>query len=376
MKKFLALLLIITSLLLLCSCSSTTYEPQESTDEESRVVMIMTIDGNEYKVKYELYRALFLNYKSSVDGGDSTVWSSENKEQYVEKINTIILDRIAEIYSAFAICKRINFDVYSKDVEKKIQENIRIDVEGGSYGSTTIEGYGTYEKYLEALKTKNLNYSAQVLMYRYAIAVDAIDTYYIGTASSDDININMSIGAITYTKNDAKDFYNSDDCVRILRASYQKALSYTPKESAEKLRDKLVKAAESKTDLAEKEAAVAIAIASSSMTNASEIENGYVIGRYNLESSYYGNMTAAAFALKPGEVSECINIVTDTENAYYILYKAEKSDEHFEANYSSIKYIYLMNCVGEITHGVADELKSSVAYSDFFNSINHSEISM
>ena len=123
MKKILALFLLISTLFTMISCSKGKYEPVESTEEEKRTVMTMQIDGDEYEVKYELYRALFLNYKSSVDGGDSSVWSGDNKAQYVEKIDAMILDRITEIYSAFAICKRIGFDVYSKDVEKKINEN-------------------------------------------------------------------------------------------------------------------------------------------------------------------------------------------------------------------------------------------------------------
>lgn len=377
MKKILAILLIISTLLVLPSCKRGEYEPQESTEEESRVVMTLSIDGKDYEVKYELYRALFLNYKSEIDGGDSSVWNGENKEEYVAKIDSIILDRITEIYAAFAICERINFDIYSKDVEKKIQENIKTSVEGGTYGSTTIQGYDSYEDYLAALKKANLNYSVQVLLFRYAIAVDAIDTYYIGTASSDDVNINMSEGAITYDKDDVKAFYDSDDCVRVLRASYQKAISYTPKESAEKLRAKLAAAADSGNTAAEKEAAVVNTImASGNYANAGEIRNGYIIGKYNLDRSYYGDMTDAAFALEIGEVSECINIVTDVENAYYILYRADKSNEHFEENYDSIRYIYLMNFVGKISHGVADSLRESVVYTDFLTNIDHASITM
>ena len=117
-------------------------------------------------------------------------------------------------------------------------------------------------------------------------------------------------------------------------------------------------------------------MSSGNYSNANEIQNGYVIGRYNLERSYYGEMTDAAFSLDVGEVSECIDIVTDVENAYYILYRGEKSDAHFEENYESIKYVFLMNYVGEITHGVADELRDSVLYSDFLLGIDHSAITM
>lgn len=376
MKKIIAFILILATALSITACSGK-YEPVESTSEESRVVMTMTVNGKQYDVKYELYRAFFLTYKNQVDGGDATVWSGENKAEYVEKIDAMIIDRIVEIYSAFALCDKIGFDLYSKDVEKKIKENVKISVEGGSYGSSTLEGYDSYEDYLAALKSMNLNYSVQTLLMRYAIAIDAIDTYYIGTASSDDVDVNLSLGAIEYTEDDVREFYFSDDCVRVLRASFRKEISYTPLERAEKLRDSFITAAASKDSLEEKETEVFNAIIRSGLySNTAEIKNGYVIGRYNLERSYYGAMTDAAFSLEECEVSDPIEVVSDVENSYYVLYRTYKSEEHFKANYNSIKYIYLMNYVGEISHGVAQELKNNVTYTDVLKNIDHSAISM
>lgn len=378
MKKIIAILLVLTSLFALASCKKDKeYPPVESSEEEARVVMTLSIDGKNYDVKYELYRAFFLTYKSEVDGKDESVWTGDKKDEYVAKIDAIILDRIAEIYAAFAICDRIGFDIYSKDVEKKIKENIRISVEGGSYGNSAIEGFESYDDYLASLKAINLNYSVQTLLFRYAIAVDAIDTYYIGTASSDDVDINLTVGKIEYTKEDVKEFYDSDECVRVLRASFQKHISYTPLEKAENLKSALENAAASKDTLEEMEEAVVTAIMGNGLySNAAEIREGYVIGKYNLERSYYGDMTDAAFALEIGEVSAPVEVVTDVEDAYYVLYRSYKSNEHFEENYDSIKYIYLMNCVGEISHGVAEELKSSASYTDYLKNINHSEIRM
>lgn len=379
MKKFLAMLILIATLVSLVACGSDeeTYDPVESTEEEATVVMTLTVGDSSYDVKYELYRAFFLTYKDQVDGGDSSVWSGESKDEYIAEIDAIIIDRIAEIYSAFALCEKIGFNLYSSDVEKKIRENIKISVEGGSYGSSTLEGYESYDDYLAALKSMNLNYSVQTLLIRYAIAVDAIDTYYIGTASSDDVDASITLGALEYTEDDVRDFYFSDDCVRVLRASFRKEISYTPLERAEKLRDSLLAAAESKDSFEEKEAEVFTAIVRSGLyANTAEIKNGYVIGRYNLERSYYGAMTDAAFKLEEGEVSDPIEVVSDVENSYYVIYRTYKSEEHFEDNYESIKYIYLMNYVGEISHGVALELKSTVIYTDVLKSIDHSTIGM
>lgn len=376
MKKILAILLVLTAILSLASCKKN-YPAVDSTEEEARTVMTLTVGNNTYSVKYELYRALFLTYKSQVDGGNPDVWQSENKAEYTELIDKLIIDRIVEIYAAFELCDQIGFDIYSNEVEEKIKENIRISVEGGTYGSAKIEGFDNYEDYLAWLKSMNLNYSVQTLLFRYAIAVDAIDTYYIGTVSSDDVDIELSQGALEYTRDDVKSFYDSDDCVRVLRANFQKAISYTPLDKAEKLASDLKAAADSKDTLNEKEKAVFNAImGKNSYTNSEELKTGYVIGRYNLERSYYGDMTDAAFSISVGEVSAPIDIVTDVENAYYVLYKTYKSDEHFTANYDDIKYIYLMNCVGKISYDVAEELRSSITYSDFLKSIDHSQIKM
>ena len=380
MKKIIAILLVFATIFALASCKKNknkTYPAVESTEEEARTVMTLSIDGKNYDVKYELYRAFFLTYKSEVDGGDETVWTGDDKAAYIDRINDKILDRVTEIYAAFAICERIGFDVYSKEVESKIQENVRISVEGGSYGSATIEGFDNYDDYLAALKTMNLNYSVQTLLFRYAIAVDAIDTYYIGTSSSDEVNYDISIGQLKYTEEDVRDFYFSDECVRVLRTSFQKGISYTPLEKAENLKNKLVNAATEYDTLEKKEEAVFKAIMSSELyANAAEIKSGYVIGRHNLERGYFKDMTDAAFSISEGEVSDPISIVTDTENSYYILYKTYKSDEHFEENYEDIKYVYLMNFVGKISHGVADELKSSANFTEYLNNIDHSKIGM
>ena len=375
MKKIIALFLVLTSLFTLSACKK--YKPVESTEEENRTVMTLSLDGKTYEVKYELYRAFFLTYKSQVDGGNADVWTSEGKTEYVSRINSIILDRITDIYAAFALCERIGFDLYSKDVEKQIKEYVKISVEGGSYGSKTMQGYESYDDFLDALKAANLNYSVQTLLLRYAIAVDAIDTYYIGTATADDVNYDISLGTLTYTKDDVKAFYDSDSCARVLRASFQKIVSYTPYETAVALKDRLANAAATASTPADKEAAVLDAIIKSGrFSNAAEIENGYVIGKYNLERTYYGDMTDAVFSISEGEVTDPVSIVTDEEDTYYVIYRSYKSDDHFEANYDSIRYVYLRNCVGEITYEVAEALKTSAVFSDYLTNINHSEIGM
>ncbi len=378
MKKIISLLLMIGCIISLVSCKDK-YEPIASTKAEKQTVMTLRTNDNEYDVAYELYRAFFLSYKSLVDGGNSDVWSSEEKDKYIEEIDKMVIDRISEIYSAFELCDRIGFDIYSDDVEEKIEENIRISVEGGSYGNTYIEGFDSYEDYLESLKSMYLNYSVQALLFRYAIAIDAIDTYYIGTVSSDDISLEMTQGHIEYTRDDVKAFYYSDECIRVLRANVQKYGIIDPEAKAEELKGKMQAAADSETSAEQKQKAVFDTVVKSGRFSDSEVETGYVMGRYNLETAYYGDMVDAAFDLNDGEVSEYINVVSATDDSYYILYKMEKNDEHFELcydGYTGIEYVYLTNYVGKMLHGIGDELKSSIEYTDALKNISHAEISM
>lgn len=368
MKKIIAfLLLIVTLCTLICSCSGK-YEPVESTELEATTVMTMRAGADEYELKYEMYRALFLNYKNEIDGGDESVWGGDNKDEYIERINEKIIERAADIFSAFAICKQLGIDLYSKEVEDEINELIRLSVEGGNVGDVQIEGYGNYEKYLDSLKQINLNYSAQILLYRYSIAINKIDEYYIGTASTDDIDSeNVTKGAIEYTENDVKNFYLSDECVRVLRMHMQAIYVNNP----EARRESIVNASYG----SERDVALAM-INNGSFTSGPEIFNGYVIGRYNLDKSLYGEMTDAAFSLDMHEVSELITVQNGNEKIYYVLYRAEKSESHFNECYDSIAYIYLKDSVGKILNDSKQALKQNVEITDFLINLDKSQITM
>ena len=366
MKKITLIILVLSLLLSLFSCGGTEYEPVPSTNEESETVMTLSLDGDTYEVKYELYRALFLNYKDAVSGGDDSVWTGDGKDEYIEKIENIILERAASIYAAFAICKNIGFDVYSNGVEKKINQYIKESVEGGD----SAEGYGSYEKYLEVLRSMNLNYSVQTLLYRYAIATEAIDNHYIGTLSADDINGSISVGSLKYTREDVKSYYESNECVRVLRAHIQASAHYDPLEYANRVKSNMEDAAINGED------DVATVIINSGLTAPTEVSNGYLIGKHNLDSFYFEDMTKAAFELSKNEVSSVIDINNGEERILYILYKAEKSDEHFEHCYNEIAYVYLTDTVGEIIDHAKDALYESAVYSDFLKSLDRSTVSM
>ena len=372
MKKLLALALIIVTLFSLISCTTTTYEPVESTEEEAQTVMTLSYGGKSYEVKYELYRAFFLTYKSEIDGGDESVWTSDVKDEYINRINECIIDSVLEIYSTIALAESIGIDPYSQTVESKINEYIKIGVEGGDRGGISYEGYESYEAYLASLKALNLNYSAQTLIFRYSILVDMIDDYYLGEINENDVaNGNLSLGKLSYTKDDVLTFYNSDDCVRLLRTYISEEMDNDPKARAERVKNAISSVATRGESAVRDEM-----IGQGTMNTVPELEEGYVLGKYNLALLVYSDMVEEAFSLSLGEVSDVVKIHDGNQMLYYILYRAEKSAEHFERNYTEISYIYLRHTVGSYYESFRESMKPSVSFTDAYSTINHSQISM
>ena len=191
MKRIVALILLVTSLFLLVSCGEEEYEPVESSVLENTAVMTLTVEDKTYNVKYELYRALFLNLKSEIDGGDSSVWTGENKDYYINEIDTLIKKQVADIYGTIHAAKKVGIDIYSDKFDKEVKKYIKVSVNGGNYNEIYLEGFGgKYSDYLESLKALNLNYGAQDLLLRYAFAREEIYTYYAGDFNEDFASLN------------------------------------------------------------------------------------------------------------------------------------------------------------------------------------------
>ena len=212
MKKIISavlLLSILTASFLFSACSGTkTYEPVPSTDEESRVVMRLSVDGDVYEVKYELYRALFLNCASDYENKGEGFFDTDEGKAALQKINETVISLCADIYASLHLSKDIGTDPFSGAVDNKILELIAEDVNNDHYK-------GDYEKYISDLASMNMNYAVQDLMLRYQIAYDAVLDYYTGSLDLDNPTEDMVEGALEYTKDDVRDFYNSEDCVRV-----------------------------------------------------------------------------------------------------------------------------------------------------------------
>lgn len=360
MRKITALLLVITMIFTLVGCMGTFYQPVESTALEATTVMSFTIDGTRYDMKYELYRLFFLNYKSTVDGGDESVWVGEGREKYIARIEEIIVDRALDIYSVLALARRAGIDPYSADVGKRINEFI----------NTSVEEFPSYEDYLEHLKAINLNYSTQELLFRYFAVLELLEAHYIGASSSEEMTDDFfEPGAFKYTEADVRDFYNSEEyCARILRMTFDDGAFGNTAERAEELRAEMASA--------KGEFAIASIIGNNSRTDGHEIERGYFLGKYNLNNNINGALVDATFALEVGEVSPVIRMHDGEKFVYHIIYRAAKSEDNFNANKTDITFVYLTDRLGEMLSDVAGDMRESTVRADFLATLDYSGISM
>ena len=369
MKKILAALLILASLVFTFACSDSEqyYEPVESTEEEKRVVMTFFLDGKSYDVKYELYRSLFLNFSEQYDNGDKSFWDSEASADALNEINEKIISFAADIYSTLHLSQRIGFDPYSSDVDTQIKDYIKKSVDGYADEDESFIGFGgDYNAYLLHLKSLNINYSVQELLIRYEIARSAITMHYTGTIDSENPSEDMEGGALQYSEADVKSFYDSDSCVRVLLTELDsKSFSSS---RAEEIREKISSFSDTQD--------VKNYIVSFTATTESDAFSGVLIGSNSLDSAYYSEMKKAAFALSYMQTSEVIPVVTDRGSYYYILYKVDKNDEHYYENYSDVLNVYIRNEIGKIFSSVKSEFSNAITYTEIFNTIKHSEISM
>ena len=359
-RKLISFFLVLLLLFSLSACEND-YPPVESTEEELQTVMTLSHDGKSYNIPFELYRAFFLQLKSDVDGGNSAVWSGADKEKYITKIDEMILSRICDIYSAFHIADKLGIDLYSEENEETLDEYIKASVEGGSVDSMLFAGFdGDYDAYLASLREMNLNYSAQRTLLRYALASELIDYHYFGDSSTE--------GAFKYTLEDVREFYESDEAARFIKGDFSKANTAMTLEEIKALRDSVAEA--------ESAEEAAILIIQKSLTVGEDVMNGDVIGINSLDPMYYSQLTEQVFSLDVGKTGEVIEVNTGTETRYYIVYRAEKSDEHFEKCRDYITEIYINHTIGKILSEAKDALIKSATPTDTLISLDRSTVSM
>lgn len=367
MKRFFALLLALSLVFSFASCAK--YKPVKSTKEEERVMMTLSFDGEEYEVRYELYRALFLNHKDEIDGGDAGVWSAASSKEYIDKINALIIEDAAEIFSAIHLCQKLaDYDVYSSKADRRVETLVEESVDGGKSG----KGFGTYEAYLAFLKEQNLNYSVQDLLYRYYIATEELEKYFLGDTESDSITSDEILtSSAPASFNKVRAFYYSDSFTRIIYAYFSELVTENPGFSINEFRREMVSAA--------KEGRGAVELLINGRTAAQGAEVGIFLSKNAMADDTMKDIKAASFTLSVGEVSEVITLSgtnDSTLDGFYILYKLQKSEADFREYYSEVRSAYLSDLIGVRISECSAALRASVKYSSEYSTVIHANIAM
>ena len=367
MKKFITSLIILLALFALAGCGSE-YKPQKSTKEESRVVMTLNFDGDSYQVKYELYRMLFLNNKSLVDGGDASVWSGPDKDKYIAEIDKIIAESAAEIYAVFHVGKELGIKPYSNEIDKEVEELIRISVEGNG---GDVVGHGSYEAFLASLKERNMNYSVQDLLLRYTLVYDRIAQHYGGET---DAVLGKMEGELEYTKEDVRAYYESSDSARVLQLFFADGVkSYSDMQA---YRNALTELAGNPLSVAQYIIQRCPLVPSGDIFDDKNNVVGITVGKHELDLALYESYVSAALALHPGAVSDVITLTVDGTKTYYVLYGLEKTEEYFTNHYARVEASFIEHTVGKKLDGIKNALADSAQTTGKYEKINHAEISM
>jgi len=360
MKRIITLLLVLAMCLGLTACQK--YKPQDSTKLEATPIASVAYGKENYKVNYELFRAMLLSAKETVSDGDLTKFDGAEGAALLEKARAVALDKIYEIYATIALCEALDIDLYSKKVDKKVEESITVSIEGGyAENGQYIEGLGSYEAYLENLKIFYANYAVQDLLIRYSYGVSALGSYYRGTY--DGYGNKTEEGAISYTDSQVTDFYNSDDTRRIFLVFTQKDHA-----DAQSLRDKIA--------MQPSEEMVSAYILGHTTASEVDAKDGLIIGKYTLDNNTYKNVTDVAFALKEGETSQPIPGLYDGYKGYFILYRAEKSAENLEEIRESVARYYVENEIGKRFAEAKSAIKESISFTEFYGTLDLKTISM
>ena len=349
MKKILALLLALVLLFSFAGCKNKKYEPVQSTDEEARVMMRVRYQDSTYEVRYELYRAFYLNLRADYpEGALSDADAAELEER--------ILNQIYILYATLAMCESLDYDIYGADTESRIEDFITVSVEGGYLGSTYIEGFESYEAYLASLKALNMNYAVQTLIFRYSIAKSLIDEHY---RSESGIYADV-------TREMVEQFYLGEDTGRYLTL-YLPAENFSYERACE-ISDTLA----SQSD----EDAVFAKMVNYSSLNLETLRSGQLITKYNLDPLTYTALTEAALSLSRGEVSAPVALYNSQNNGYIILYKADKSADHLNENYDQIVEEYVNHKSGEALTEIYNAMKENVTFYPIYETLDRNGIRM
>ena len=339
-------------LLVLCLLATTLvgcddYKPRKSSDEEATPVFVLGEDT----VNFEALYTFFLNRCENTEGYSDTYFTGPEANARFDAILAEAIRELSEIYALFAVCREVNIDPYSEEVEDLITEQIKLSVEGGSIGDFNFTGFESYDAYLDYLKKNyHMNDAVNRLMLRYAVCEELLMDYYAET--------------YTYTKEDVRAFFESDDCIHIMwvgRSSTDGGLAgmgYTDAEikefnieQVEKARDFFLAGLNGK------------AIEYTTLTSTE-----LYLGRHTLDSAYYAELIEAVYALDTNGVTDVIDLGV---TGLFVVKRLPKSEADFNNTgfYAAITDAYLYDLQMSAVLTKAASLMQGIVYKEAYSSL-------
>ena len=350
LKRILALLLVLCSLCL-TSCGGKYREVRSSRKDRQVVAQI-----GKYDVKYEIVRALFHTMKPDVDGGDESVWDSAEAPVYFERTMDKVEKYLLDIFGAFALAESIGIDPYGKEIDEMIDSYVTIDIDGGSFNGTTIQGYGSKKAYLEALAKFHYTDSANRFMYRYTATVAKIHEYYTQTFANGTIAISDVI---------LQQFLLGPDVVHVHWVYREKTDEYTDEKWDEYMQDEVraqLLPLEGREEILDEVRRMALYLTEINM------QHGFYLTE-NTVGMQYAKIVETAKWLSPYEVSDVIEV----GDGYYVLVGMERDAAVLGTNtgMSQITQLYLeYNMYNDIAKKIKDfEITYKPAFDQYINTV-------
>ncbi len=350
-------LLITACLFSLVSCGDGYYDPIKSSSRDRRVIA----EFGEDEVNYELFRFLFMSRISEFDGGDRSRWSAPDADRLWKRARDLVLEDIAEYYAVFDICRKWGLDPMGENIETVINENIKLDIDGGLLADGTIvTGYGSVKEYKQALKENYCTDAVRRLIYRYKACVEALDSYIVD---------NHAQGKITVTDEQLLTFAASEECAHVNRVfvSFESMLNNreAARETIERYHDRLL-AAMGNYDLM-----VETVFSQTLSTVDSSPALGVWYGKLSADDRKYPVLYQTIFSIEPNEISEII----EEWNGYYIVYGMDRSIDLDNVRMKNMLLSLFLEEMywGEIRTATKQKL-DSIVYTKHFDNITPADL--
>ncbi|MBO7292472.1 MAG: hypothetical protein J6V07_00895 [Clostridia bacterium] len=328
-RRVVLLLLILTLVSSsLVSCGES-YKLRKSSDKEAETVLTLGEDA----VPFEVLYAFFRNQCDRVGNIGADYFAGSEGEARFRDMMAAAERNIAEVYAFFAKCREVGIDPYGEEIEEELLEYLKRSVEGGTFGEYEVEGFESYDKYLEYVKEAfHMTDSVNRLMIRYALCEEKLAEYYRTQYQ--------------YTDEDVEAFFGSEDCIRVLWV-VRNGYGLDTAENREQIviaRNYLL-AGDHK-----------LAIQHSTSPN-----SDFYMGRYTKDTAFYEELIEVAYDLREGEVSEILDLGAE---GLFVVKRLAKDEADLESQFREITAVYLAEEMYSAVNEKAAALLAGVTYAE------------